>query len=491
MQRSPHVRRSPAAAGISYIEVLVTALLLSLVVGAMLPLLTQGQESYWELRQRQQMVQNARVALDKIVREFRAAESLRAVGPGLLRFTLYWGDGSGASPTVEYVLNNATGDLQYRWGADWDYQRAITVRTQDAVPAGYAVAITFNHAALVAAGKSLASGDDVRVRSGGTELDRVLDPTSAWNRTDTTVWFRLQAAIAANRTVSNYFLYYGNLSAGLPSANADNIFLDYEDGATLDGWTRRDALSGSYAPSADGFVFQAAAADGWRKLTKNIAHTNVEVFWGFWSDAAAPADGYRAGVMARLSDSGAGYSVTPGDEGNTVLRIRYWDGWSSGGATVGEVSATIAPGTDYFGRFYLVGRSLRAKYWAARTAEPAGWMLTTASSARASGSHYGQADAFAAPQDHRHRTVILRPRVDLEPILTLGSEVAGTRADALRGLAEPFRSMSVACFDAAGGPIDCVATTAVRLVEVTLTVMDPTGRIPDITVTGRAYRPSR
>ncbi|HET6781246.1 MAG TPA: hypothetical protein VFH67_04035, partial [bacterium] len=71
--------------GASYLEVLVTFLLLALVVGALIPLLATGQQGYDEVRRRQEMTQNARVAMDKILRELRAVESYRALGAGLLR----------------------------------------------------------------------------------------------------------------------------------------------------------------------------------------------------------------------------------------------------------------------------------------------------------------------------------------------------------------------------------------------------------------------
>src|SRR5207245_6246376 len=106
-----------------------------------------------------------------------------------------------------------THNLEYRWSADYDYREPITVTAVNAVASGYAVALTFNHAALVTLGKSLASGDDVRVRYwNGTsmaELDRVLDPvvspTSGWNHTATKIWFRLQAPIAAAGTDNTHY----------------------------------------------------------------------------------------------------------------------------------------------------------------------------------------------------------------------------------------------------------------------------------------------
>jgi type II secretory pathway pseudopilin PulG len=505
----PRSRRGPSPrsreGGFSFVELLLTLLLLSLVVGGIIPLLTQGDNAYQDLRRRQEMIQNARVALDKLLREARVAESFRVLSPALIRFTLFWGDGSGATPTAEYALNGASGDLEYRWSADWDYRRQITVTAVTALPAGYAVSVTVNHAALVSASKSLASGNDVRVRYwNGTEmieLDRVLDPLSTWDSAATRIWFRLQAALGAGGSSGNYYLYYGNLTAPAPPANGDNVFLDYEDGGTLGGWTRRDGCApappAGYAASADGFVFTTASGNNcYRRLSKSVSHGDVEVFWGFRSGALgdAPAnDRHMAGVGARHSNAGAGYLAVPGEDSNRRLRIREVTTWGTNGSVIAQTArdATlyrVTPGVDYYARFALVGSTLQAKFWDAGGAEPGGWMLTTTDATYATGLHYALVDGHDAPQNHRHRRVILRPRVATEPSTALGGETPGTRADPLESLAGPFRSMSVTCFNAAGGTIGCSPTTAVRSVQVALVVMDPDGRVPDITVTGRTFR---
>jgi len=497
MRRSPRARRArPAEAGISYAEVLVTLLLLALVVGALLPLLTSGQQGYEYATRRQQMIQNARVALDQLVRQLRAAESFRSIGPTLLSFNLFWGDGSGAVPTVEYSIGGgAASTLQYRWSANWDFREQVTVRAQDAVAAGYATALTFDHASLVGAGKSLASGDDVRVwywnGSAMIELDRVLDPTSSWNTGTTAIWFPLQAPIAAGGVDANYYLCYGNLADAGPPVNGQNVFLDFQDGTALDGWTRRDAHPGAYAASAaNGFVFQASSGTGYRELTKNVPHSDVEIFWGFWSAAADAANGHQAGVSARLSDTGVGYRVNAADQNNSRLRIRYTTAWGGTGTVIGSANLATIPGTSYFGRFYLVGSSIRVKYWPVGTPEPAGWLLSVTDVRRSSGNHYGLVDGSSAPEDHAHRALIVRPRVALEPTTTLGAEVSGARPDQPAALAGPFRSMGVTCYDDSGASIACTPTTPVRVIQVSLVVMDPAGQVPDITVTGRAFRES-
>jgi len=531
MPRSHPDRRPPAGdpsgeAGATLIEVLVTTLLLAMVVGALFPILTIGQQGSDYARRRQTMTQTGRVALDKLIRELRAAESFRTLASGSVVLTFNYGDGTGAAPTVQYSLNGATHNLEYRWSADYDYREQITVTAGSAVPTTslpYAVALTFNHAALVTAGKSLASGDDVRVRywngSSMVELDRVLDPVvtppSVWNNTTTKIWFPLQKAIAAAGTDNNYYLYYGNLNDANPPAYGPNVFLDYQDGSpapgtALDGWTRRDSLGGTpYSTSAGGFVFTepVTSNSGLYELTKNVANSDVEIFWGFWT-TSNNSRGNEAGVGARLSDAsvacpsgGCGYLLVPGDSNNNRFRIYYTTAWGSIGSQIGSVNAGITTSVNYYGRFDLVGSKIHGKYWQASITEPA-WQVLPGSSgtwadtgvitdiSASSGTHYGQIDATTVSMNHLHSTMIVRPRVaDPEPATSLGVEASGARTDALTPLAGPFRSLTVACFDATGASIpSCSPMPSVKAVQVTLVVMDASGSVPDLTLTGEALR---
>lgn len=99
------------------IEVLVVTSLLALVVGALLPLLTAGQQTWEHADRRQEMVQNARIALDGLIRHLRAAQSFLVINSTNIRFTYFFGDGA-STPTVEFQLNAATNELEYRWDPD-------------------------------------------------------------------------------------------------------------------------------------------------------------------------------------------------------------------------------------------------------------------------------------------------------------------------------------------------------------------------------------
>lgn len=134
-------RGAPGAGGFSFVEVLVAGALLVLAVGALVPMIAIAQQT-WDLAPRRAViVQNARVAVDRMVREMRAAQAFDVLGPGALRFTVYAG-GRSVNPTfvVGYQLNAVTGDLEYQRDADpWQPLagpfRALSVTCFDAANA--------------------------------------------------------------------------------------------------------------------------------------------------------------------------------------------------------------------------------------------------------------------------------------------------------------------------------------------------------------------
>ena len=129
------------------------------------------------------------------------------------------------------------------WNFVYQYRQPITVSAGSAaVPSDYTASMTFDHAALVSTGKSLASGDDIRIlhRDGATwtELDRALDPLSSWNTATTQIWFPLVDPIAASSADNSYYLYYGNGSAAAPPDDWEVVFMmgdDFNDGTLTSG----------------------------------------------------------------------------------------------------------------------------------------------------------------------------------------------------------------------------------------------------------------
>ncbi len=138
------------------------------------------------------------------------------------------------------------------WDPGYVFRQRIDVTTAtEAAPDEYSVPLVFDHAALVTSGLARADGADIRVaRWDGlawTELDRILDDTSAWNQTTTTVWFRTLDPIAAASTQS-YWLYFGNPTPPPPAEDPENVYALVEgfESGTLGDFEDRTAGTGWY-----------------------------------------------------------------------------------------------------------------------------------------------------------------------------------------------------------------------------------------------------
>lgn len=134
------------------------------------------------------------------------------------------------------------------WDCDYGEreQAVVSAAAVKGITGGYSLSITFDHAQLVSDGNALANGNDLRVAYfNGTvwaEVDRVLDPTSAWNQSDTTLWFAIQTGFALGGS-AGYWIYYDNSGAGSPPADEDAVFhsADFFERANNEavgnGWT--------------------------------------------------------------------------------------------------------------------------------------------------------------------------------------------------------------------------------------------------------------
>jgi hypothetical protein len=152
-----------------------------------------------------------------------------------------------SSTNVQLVRTSVAGTTEISWfvvewggpvtastaWASWSMRRTLTVSASTAAPTAYTTSATFDHAAMVTAGLSLASGNDVRVvrwtGAAWVELDRVLDDVSSWNSATTKIWFRTAAAVSASSTDFSYYLFYGNPAAGAPPATKTNVYT-FSDG---------------------------------------------------------------------------------------------------------------------------------------------------------------------------------------------------------------------------------------------------------------------
>ncbi len=142
------------------------------------------------------------------------------------------------------------------WNASWIYRQQINITNNNdtlALPGGYSVSINLDTASLVASEKLRGDGNDLRVvywdGSNNIELDRI--NLTDFNTSSTEIWFGLQNSIPPNSYDDNYFIYYGNPSAGEPPKNASNVFEfydDFDDGDISD-WSSFDATITAYTLS--------------------------------------------------------------------------------------------------------------------------------------------------------------------------------------------------------------------------------------------------
>jgi len=140
------------------------------------------------------------------------------------------------------------------WNSDYSYRRQVTTANNLVVPLGlgYSVNFVVDTLSLVSAGKIRSDGNDLRAVYWNTtsadwlELDR---DVIAMNSSSTRVWFKTQASIGASSSDGNYYMYYGNPSAGSPPMNKNNIYEfwdDFDDSSLGSEWTVESIGGGSH-----------------------------------------------------------------------------------------------------------------------------------------------------------------------------------------------------------------------------------------------------
>jgi len=142
------------------------------------------------------------------------------------------------------------------WSTNYQYRKQLNITNNagTTISTGTEVNFTINHASLVTSGKSLASGNDLRIVywDGGsnTEVARVNE--GDWN-SNTEIWFKTQASISASATDSGYYVYYDYSSAIAPTPS--DIIIDLS-GYSIQG----------YGGTQDGDPSQYEVIEGGRTL---------------------------------------------------------------------------------------------------------------------------------------------------------------------------------------------------------------------------------
>jgi hypothetical protein len=172
------------------------------------------------------------------------------------------------------------------WNPSWTHRRSIDVAAgTNGTPGGYSYAVTLDHRAMVMAGASLASGDDIRiVRDDGTVMDRVLDTGSAWNTTATKLWFAGGTAASGAGVTQRFWIYYGNLAAVSGPQDPNVVFLGYQDfeGATP-AWSFGAGIAVSTVRAHHGTHALATPATSATSHTSTFNTINErDVVWEVW-----------------------------------------------------------------------------------------------------------------------------------------------------------------------------------------------------------------
>ena len=100
------------------------------------------------------------------------------------------------------------------WNNAYNYRERILLTDNNDIASGTEVKIPLSHFNLVENGKSLSSGDDVRIVYGDPLILREVPRIniSEWNSSTTVlqIAFQTERAIPANETDNDYWVYYGN-----------------------------------------------------------------------------------------------------------------------------------------------------------------------------------------------------------------------------------------------------------------------------------------
>ncbi len=134
------------------------------------------------------------------------------------------------------------------WNSSWQYRQKINVTNNagSILEQNYTANMTANFTQLILNNNMSANGNDTRIvwynsiSVQNIELDRINTTPFYSNGSLTVLWFRLQQNVSSNASDTNYYLYYGNPSAGAAPANRSNVYVFYDDLTSSSGWTITD-----------------------------------------------------------------------------------------------------------------------------------------------------------------------------------------------------------------------------------------------------------
>jgi len=308
------------------------------------------------------------------------------------------------------------------WNLSYGYRKKITVvnNVGSSLSSGYSVCLTENTTSLISAGKMLSSGNDLRIvywngSSSWVELDRdVIDI----NTTYTQVWFKTQADISAGGNDDNYYIYYGNTSAGSPPANKNNVYLIWDDflGASLDASRWKSATGSGGSVSVSGSVVSVDMAN---VVSQDNSLTDIVM--------ESRSRGVAAEVSFFLRSTGQTYDqfsssygfhnwYTSGDWAFTITLNNTQQAW--------DPSKPITDGTWYIHKVTIFGYTIKMYRYDLSynlLAGPVTW--TDGASTYASGYVGFRVDGGGSGERvGEYDWVKIRKYIEPEPLVSAGSE---------------------------------------------------------------------
>jgi hypothetical protein len=321
------------------------------------------------------------------------------------------------------------------WNTNYSYRRQITITNNapSILDVNYSVYVTINTTSLVSAGKMLSDGNDLRVvywsGSSWIELDR---DVIGMNDSYTQVWFKTQATIEVNGSDSNYYIYYGNPSAGSPPANKNNVYLWYDDFDRADkpDITTEASYSvktgdGTWSIESDKLKNVGAAGDPNKLIITALGAVNTAVDMLVKIDVTSFAGGdlSRMGLSCCMDanpSTGSGYCSLLHEDRNSLDLLNDLRSWGTSGTYSWSVN------TWYYMRFRVIDPASKlgkVKVWQVGAAEPGAW---TVSGNFGSGTarNYGEIGfAGSRTTDTTYfDEILIRYITEPEPSASLGTE---------------------------------------------------------------------
>ncbi len=321
------------------------------------------------------------------------------------------------------------------WNTNYGFRRQITIVNNVAsmLDVGYSVCVTINTASLVSASKMLSDGNDLRVvywsGSNWIELDReVID----MNSTSTQVWFKTQATIEANGSDSNYYIYYGNPSAGSPPANKINVYLWYDD---FDRADKPDITTeASYSVKTGGGAWSietnklknvGAAGDPNKLVITGLGNVNADIDMLVKIEVTSFAGGdlSRMGLSCCMDTNpsrGSGYCGLFHQDTSSLDLLNDLRSWGTQGTYGWSLN------TWYYMRFRVIDPASRlgkVKVWQVGTTEPNAWIVD-GNFGGGTARTYGEVGFVGSRTTDTtyFDEILIRYMTDPEPSTSLGAE---------------------------------------------------------------------